>query len=280
VRVTRESRGAVPAAHEPTGRSGRVGRRGLVVLAAVAVAALGAGVIVLATRDSPRPLDRTEAGTIASGVVDNAMKDLRAEPASSVAVYQQILPSIVAIETERATPSGHGGGLGTGVVVNANGTIMTAFHVVDGAARIRVTFVDGTRGRADVVQADPDNDTAVLVPTRLPEVVVPAVLGGGVQVGDETYAVGHPLGYADSITAGVVSGLDRSVKEGGKTLRGLIQFDAAVNPGNSGGPLLNRGGQVIGIVTALANPGRSDAFVGLGFAVPIGGVGGGMGLSK
>jgi S1-C subfamily serine protease len=280
VRVTRESRGAVPAAHEPTGRSGRVGRRGQVVLAAVAVAALGAGVIVLATRDSPRPLDRTEAGTIASGVVDDAMKDLRAEPASSVAVYQQILPSIVAIETERATPSGHGGGLGTGVVVNANGTIMTAFHVVDGAARIRVTFVDGTRGRADVVQADPDNDTAVLVPTRLPEVVVPAVLGGGVQVGDETYAVGHPLGYADSITAGVISGLDRSVKEGGKTLRGLIQFDAAVNPGNSGGPLLNRGGQVIGIVTALANPGRSDAFVGLGFAVPIGGVGGGMGLSK
>ena len=281
MRVTRESRGAVPAAHEPTGRSGRVGRRGLVALAAVGVAAVGAGVFVLATRDSPRPLDRVEAGTIASGVVDDAMKDLRAEPASSVAVYQQILPSIVAIETERATPSGPGEGLGTGVVVNANGTIMTAFHVVEGAARIRVTFVDGTRGRADVVQADPDNDTAVLVPTRLPEVVVPAVLGGGVQVGDETYAVGHPLGYADSITAGVISGLERSVKgDNGKTLRGLIQFDAAVNLGNSGGPLLNRGGQVVGIVTALANPGRSDAFVGIGFAVPIGGAGGGMGPSK
>jgi len=282
VRVTRESREAVPAAHEPTGRSRRVGRRGLIALAAVAVAAVGAGVIVLvlATRDSPRPLDRAEAGTIASGVVDEAMKDLRAEPATSVAVYQQILPSIVAIETERGTPNGDGDGFGTGVIVNANGTIMTAFHVVEGAARIRVTFVDGTRGRADVVEADPDNDTAVLVPTRLPEVVVPAVLGGGVQVGDETYAVGHPLGYADSITAGVISGLDRSVREGGKTLRGLIQFDAAVNPGNSGGPLLNRGGQVIGIVTALANPGRSDAFVGIGFAVPIGGAGGGPGPSK
>ena len=279
MRETRESRGA--AAHEPTGRSGRVGRRGLVALAAVVVAAIGAGVFVLATRDSPRPLDRAEAGTIASSVVDDAMKDLRAEPATSVAVYQQILPSIVAIETERATTSGRGGeGLGTGVVVNANGTIMTAFHVVEGAARIRVTFVDGTRGRADVVQADPDNDTAMLLPTRLPEVVVPAVLGGGAQVGDDTFAVGHPLGYADSITAGVISGLERSVKEGGKTLRGLIQFDAAVNPGNSGGPLLNRAGQVIGIVTALANPGRSDAFVGIGFAVPIGGVGGGMGLSK
>ena len=89
-------------------------------------------------------------------------------------------------------------------------------------------------------------------------------------------------GYVDSITAGVISGLDRSVKgNDGKTLRGLIQFDAAVNPGNSGGPLLNRGGQVIGIVTALANPGRSDAFIGIGFAVPIGGAGGAvMGPSK
>ena len=233
---------------------------------------------MLATRDSPRPLDRAAAGTIASGVVDDAIKDLRAEPATSVVVHQKILPSIVAIETKRVTTNGPGEGFGTGVIVNANGTIMTAFHVVEGAARIRLTFADGTTANADVAQADPDSDTAVLVPRRLPEVVVPAVLGGRVQVGDETYAVGHPLGFVDSITAGVVSGLDRSVKgDRGKTLRGLIQFDAAVNPGNSGGPLLNRGGQVIGIVTGLANPGRGDAFVGIGFAVPIGGAGGGSG---
>ena len=276
MRVTRESSPAAPAAHEPPGTGGKVGRRGRVALAAVAVAGVGVGGIVLATRDSPRPLDRAEAGTIASGVVDDAINDLRAEPATSAVVYQQILPSIVAIETKRATTKGDGEGFGTGVIVNANGTIMTAFHVVDGAARIRVTFMDGTEATAEVAQADPDTDTAVLVPTRLPEVVVPAVLGGGVQVGDETYAVGHPLGFVDSISAGVISGLDRSVKgEHGKTLRGLIQFDAAVNPGNSGGPLLNRGGQVVGIVTALANPGRSDAFIGIGFAVPIGGVGGG-----
>ena len=104
---------------------------------------------------------------------------------------------------------------------------------------------------------------------------MPAVLGGGVQVGDEAYAVGHPLGYVDSLTSGVISGLDRSAKANdGKTLRGLIQFDAAVNPGNSGGPLLNRGGQVIGIVTALANPSRNGYFIGIGFAVPIGTAGG------
>ena len=101
------------------------------------------------------------------------------------------------------------------------------------------------------------------------------MLGGGGAVGDQAFAVGHPLGYVGSLTAGVISGLDRSVKvNNGKTLKGLIQFDAAVNPGNSGGPLLNRGGEVIGIVTALANPSPDGHFLGIGFAVPIGAAGG------
>ncbi len=96
-----------------------------------------------------------------------------------------------------------------------------------------------------------------------------------VRSGDEAYAVGHPIGYLGSLTSGVISGLDRSIKgTDGKPMRGLIQFDAAVNPGNSGGPLLNRGGQVIGIVTALANPSRDGYFIGIGFAVPIGTAGG------
>ena len=111
--------------------------------------------------------------------------------------------------------------------------------------------------------------------TAQPEVIVPAVLGGAGQIGEETYAVGHPLGYIGSMTSGVISGLDRSlVAEDGTTLRGLIQFDAAVNPGNSGGPLLNRAGQVVGIVTALADPSRDGYFIGIGFAVPIGTAGG------
>ena len=258
----------------------RGSRRSLMALAAVVLAGGVMGGVVLATRDSPRPLDRAEAGTIASGVVDKAIEDLGRKPANSAAVYQQILPSIVAIESKTAHKR-RGDGFGTGVIVHRNGTILTAFHVIDGATSIRVTFADGTRSRAVVAAADPDNDTAVLMPRRLPEVVVPAVLGGRVQIGDEAYAVGHPLGLVDSITSGVISGLDRSVEgDHGKKLRGLIQFDAAVNPGNSGGPLLNRGGQVIGIVTALANPGRSDAFIGIGFAVPIGTAGGGMTPSK
>jgi S1-C subfamily serine protease len=253
----------------------RLGRRGAVVLAAVGLAAVALGAILLATRDSPRPLDRAEAGTIASGIVEKAVEDLRRQPAASAVVYQRILPSIVSIETEGTGPRGHGDGFGTGVVVHPNGTILTAFHVVEAAKSIRVTFVDGTRARADVVVSDPANDTAVLAPARLPEVVVPAVLGGGVRIGDEAYAVGHPLGFVDSITSGVVSGLERTVEaSNGKKLRGLIQFDAAVNPGNSGGPLLNRGGQVVGIVTSLANPSRNGNFIGIGFAVPIGTAGG------
>jgi S1-C subfamily serine protease len=119
----------------------------------------------------------------------------------------------------------------------------------------------------------------VLAVDRLPEVVVPAVMAGPPPVGDTVFAVGSPLGLRGSLSAGVVSAADRAIAApGGATLAGLIQFDAAVNPGNSGGPLLNRAGQVVGVVTALANPARQDFFVGIGFAVPIadaGGVAGG-----
>jgi S1-C subfamily serine protease len=275
VRVTREPRPVAPPADDPPARGVRVGRRVVLALAALVLAGAVIGGVLLATRDEPRPLDRAEAATIASGVVDEAVEDLRNEPALSAVAYEQILPSIVAVETLRAAPTGRGEGLGTGVIVHPNGTILTAFHAVDGARSIRVTFVDGTKAQATVTASDPDNDTAVLAPARLPEVVVPAVLGGGIRIGDEAYAVGHPFGLVDSISAGVVSALGRTVKgNNGKRLRGLIQFDAAVNPGNSGGPLLNRAGQVVGIVTSLANPSRSGNFIGIGFAVPIGTAGG------
>jgi S1-C subfamily serine protease len=133
-----------------------------------------------------------------------------------------------------------------------------------------VTFADGSQSGGTVQSSDPDHDTAVLTTERPPSVIVPATLGGGVAVGDDVYAIGHPLGLVDSLTAGVVSGLDRSFPvPNGKTLQGLIQFDAAVSPGNSGGPLLNRKGQVVGIVTGLANPSGNEDFVGIGFAEPI-----------
>jgi len=121
----------------------------------------------------------------------------------------------------------------------------------------------------------------VLTPAKTPSVIVPAVLGGRIQTGDEVYAVGHPLDLVDSLSAGVVSGLDRTAPiSGGQTLKGLIQFDAAVNPGSSGGPLLNRAGQVVGIVTALANPTQQNSFAGIGFAIPISVAGGAAGAPQ
>jgi S1-C subfamily serine protease len=243
--------------------------------AAVGIVVVVVGAIVLATTRSREPLDSADAGKIASDVVAKAIADAKAAPANSAVVYQKILPSVVAIETEGPSSKPGGEGLGTGVIVNTRGSILTAYHVVDGATGIRVVFADGTRSPAEVVSTDPAHDIAVVMAQHPPGVIVPAVLGGGAQIGDDAYAVGNPLGYVDSLSAGVVSGLDRSAETSdGKTLRGLIQFDAAVNPGNSGGPLLNRGGQVIGIVTALANPSRSGVFIGLGFAIPIGTAGG------
>jgi S1-C subfamily serine protease len=284
VRLTTGARAAAPVAlgEVPGGERAQrevLGLRTRVVLAAALAAAVVIGlvvaVVVLATNDSPARLDAAQVGTIASGVAAKAIKDQQAAPATSAVVYQRILPSLVAIEAESASTKNDESSLGTGVIVNARGAILTAFHVVEGATNIRVSFVDGTRSPAEIATVDPEHDIAVLAAERSPEVIVPAVLGGGARVGDDVYAVGHPFGYVDSLTSGVVSGLDRTVEaSGGKTLRGLIQFDAAVNPGNSGGPLLNRGGQVIGIVDALANPSHSRYFIGIGFAVPIGTAGG------
>ena len=197
-------------------------------------------------------------------------------PAVAAKVFRTIQPSLVLIQSQGAgaeEPSS----LGSGVIVNKQGQILTAHHVVDGAATVEVTFADGTQSAARVVSSAPEKDIAVLQTEQLPSVTVPAVLGGGVQVGDDTYSLGNPLGLASSMTAGVVSGLDRSIgrEDGDGELEGLIQFDAAVNPGSSGGPLLNRQGQVVGIVTALANPTGQRFFVGIGFAVPISSAGGG-----
>ena len=272
---TEPDEATLAAADEPSAEGGRFGRRARLASAAVVAAGIVAVGIALVTRSaSTPPLDRAQVGTIAADAIEEAIDDLRSAPATSAVVYQQILPSLVQIETSGPSVD-EGGGLGTGVIVNASGAILTALHVVNGATSVRLSFVDGTRSKAEIASMDPDNDIAVLLPERPPNPIVPAVLGGAGQVGDETYTVGHPLGYVGSLTSGVISGLERTVRDGdGKTMRGLIQFDAAVNPGNSGGPLLNRGGQVIGIVTGLANPSRDGYFTGIGFAVTIGAAGG------
>ncbi len=207
--------------------------------------------------------------------VAQALASATPAPAYSAQVYQVILPSLVYIQTERENAEDDEGfGVGSGVVINESGDILTAFHVVTDATKIEILFADGTQADAEIVSAEPENDIAVLHPNRPPELIVPAVLGnpGAMRIGDEAFAVGNPLGFAASMSAGVISGFDRSipVEDSDQRLEGLIQFDTAVNPGSSGGPLLNRQGQVVGIVTALANPSEQNFFIGIGFAVPIG----------
>jgi S1-C subfamily serine protease len=172
--------------------------------------------------------------------------------------------------------------LGSGVVINENGDILTSLHVVKGADEIQLTFADGTQSNAQVTLSQPENDIAVLQAEQPPALLVPATLGnpGAMSVGDEAYAVGNPFGLYSSMSAGVISGFGRSFHPPNSDLdlKGLIQIDAAVNPGNSGGPLLNRYGQVIGIVVGIANPTDQDVFIGIGFAVPILVAGAGIGL--
>ncbi len=214
-----------------------------------------------------------------NAAVASAIASTTATPPASVQAFKTILPSLVYISTTGNEQRADGHGVGSGVIVNADGSILTANHVVDGARAITVTFADGTESAATVVSQQPEQDLAVLRPATGPSVIVPAVLAGsgGLQIGDATFAVGNPLGLAASLSAGVISGLDRTVPRpgGGTNLTGLIQFDAAVNPGNSGGPLLDAKGRVIGIVTALANPSDQGSFSGIGFAVPLNAAGGG-----
>ncbi len=262
---------------------------------------------------SPAQLTSTEVAAL----VQETLTASTPEPPYSTLVYRTIRPSIVFINVQNdATPaeqdvetprdraetapaeqektgepetrepevgsrpeeSRPSGGLGSGVIINANGDILTSLHVVADARTIRVIFADGTETSAQIANAVPEQDIALLTPDRLPELVVPATLGNpnALQIGDDAYVVGHPLGLYGSMSTGVISGFDRSFRppDGGERLEGLIQFDAAVNPGNSGGPLLNRAGQVVGIVAGLANPTESSFFIGIGFAVPIDTAGG------
>jgi len=162
--------------------------------------------------------------------------------------------------------------VGTGVVIDDSGTILTNLHVAGAAHRLRVTFMDGTESPAMMVGAQPDQDLAIIRPTTIPDDLQPATLASsaGLAPGDEVVAVGFPFGIGPSASAGVVSGLGRVLAEEGKAkLQNLIQFDAAANPGNSGGPLVNADGEVVGIVTAILNPSGLRTFAGIGFAVPI-----------
>ncbi len=218
--------------------------------------------------------------------IASALASQTPPPAFSQVVYQRVQPSLVLIKTEGDTDPDttdeDDDGLGSGVVVSLAGDILTSLHVVDGATAIELTFADGSTSPGEIVGEQPENDIAVLRALQPPATIVPATLGnpGAVRQGSEAYALGSPFGLHGSVSAGVISGLDRSftMPGSGQTLTGLFQIDAAVNPGNSGGALVDRDGRLIGIVTALVNPTQDDVFIGIGLAVPIDVAGGAAGL--
>ena len=234
--------------------------------------------------------------------IDAALREAFAKQpldAPGVAAYQAILPSVVRVvghgdEDEAGpadkaregargkpgprTPQGHADGdhgrsVGTGVVIVDKGLILTSLHVVEGARRITVTFADGSESAASVINTQPENDLAVLKAHTIPDDLHAATLRStaGLTPGDAVLAVGFPFGIGPSASQGVVSGLKREFRspEGERLLTNLIQFDAAANPGNSGGPLVTMDGHVVGIVAAIMNPNQQRTFIGIGFAVPI-----------
>ena len=212
-----------------------------------------------------------------------ATKELPARAARAAAL---IAPSIVRIRGDileaKGTQVGDDDfGVGAGVVIKDDGTILTNLHVVASAPRLVVTFADGLESPAVIVSAQRDKDLAVLKPLNIPDDLQPATLGSSQNLspGDDVVAVGFPFGLGASVSAGVISGLNRTFKPAeGPPLTGLIQFDAAANPGNSGGPLVNMAGEVLGIVTAILNPTSVRTFIGIGFAITIESAGTALGM--
>lgn len=232
---------------------------------------------------TPRPAQITQRDV--NDAVVQAMASATPLPPYSETVYQIIQPSLVLIQAKTVDSDGQeGSSLGSGVIIDANADILTSLHVVTNTLEIQVFYADGTQSNAQMINSQPDIDIAVLQPDQPPSVIVPAVLGNpnAMRVGDEAFVVGNPFGLYSSMSAGVISGFDRTFQpeDSQVKLEGLIQIDAAVNPGNSGGPLLNRYGQVVGIVTGIANPTDQDFFIGIGFAVPITVAGGAAGVPQ
>ena len=212
--------------------------------------------------------------------------DTKTPPSVYAKAYDTILPSVVRVRNLHYDQDEDGDreqGSGTGVVIVDNGTILTNLHVVSGAKRIKVTFMDGTESDAMLLNVQPENDLAVLRAKTIPDDLEAATMRstGDLAPGDHVIAVGFPFGIGPSVSEGIVSGLKRQFRspDGQQMLTNLIQFDAAANPGNSGGPLVTMDGEVVGIVTAILNPSHQRVFIGIGFAVPIENAATAVGLS-
>jgi S1-C subfamily serine protease len=239
---------------------------------AIALMALALAVCstLLLTR-GPRVLTQKDINAAVLKTLENT-----ALPSAAAKAYEAVLPSVVrvmAYARGKDDDDDQGMGVGTGVVIVDKGVILTNLHVIQGAHTIKVVFADGLESTARVIGTQPENDLAVLQADKIPDDLHAATMRStaDLQPGDQVLAVGFPFGIGPSASAGVVSGLKRTFRspDGGQDIANLIQFDAAANPGNSGGPLVTMDGEVLGIVTAILNPTRMRTFIGIGFAVPI-----------
>jgi len=207
-------------------------------------------------------------------------------PSPAAKAYAAVQRSVVRVRGRTSDEREDGyqtEGVGSGVVIVDTGIILTNLHVVNGADQVHVEFFDGFESEATVIGVRPEHDLAVLQAKKLPDDLVPATMRSTADLtpGDAVVAVGFPFGIGPSVSSGVVSGLQREYRspQGKRQLTNLIQFDAAANPGNSGGPLVTADGEVVGIVTAILNPTDQHVFIGIGFAVPIENAAAAVGIS-
>jgi len=250
----------------------------------VAAGALGALLLLVVPGAMKPPLHQITQEDIDAAVLHTL--ETNTLPSRAAKAYEAVQPSVVRVRG-LGVPRDDGKetevGVGSGVVIVDKGIILTNLHVVADAARVHVIFFDGLESEANIIGAQPEHDLAVLQAKTIPDDLMAATLRSTTDLapGDEVIAVGFPFGIGPSVSAGVVSGLRRGYHspEGKRLLTNLIQFDAAVNPGNSGGPLVTADGEVVGIVTGILNPTDQRVFIGIGFAVPIENAAAAVGIS-
>jgi S1-C subfamily serine protease len=275
--------GRLAAPPGPTGRARAFMARHERIALVVFTALLSALVVIsyTATKSPVRQITQHDIDAAVLHTLDSNV--LPSAAAKAFEIVQQSVVRVRRLEHLKDEEDDRVRGIGSGVVIVDKGVILTNLHVVNGAEHIQVVFADGTESDATVIGLQPENDLAVLQAKTIPDDLVPATLRStrDLAMGDEVIAVGFPFGIGPSVSAGVVSGLKREYRspEGKRLLTNLIQFDAAANPGNSGGPLATMDGEVVGIVTAILNPSDQGVFIGIGFAVPIENAASAVGIS-
>jgi S1-C subfamily serine protease len=248
----------------------------------VAGVAVTAALVLLHATNAPAPRELTQHDIDAA-----VMRTLENNtlPSRMAKAFDVIRPAVVRVKGMGIDENGDEveRSVGTGVVIVDTGVILTNLHVVANATKLQLVFFDGLEAEGTVVGLHPEQDLAVLQAKTIPDDLTAATMRStkDLALGDDVMAVGFPFGIGPSVSAGVVSGLRREYRspEGKRVLTNLIQFDAAANPGNSGGPLVTAEGEVVGIVTGLLNPTEQRVFIGIGFAVPIESAAGAVGLS-